>query len=97
MGVVCASVSPHRGPVDPNTQRPSFWAVYGEQKSPSEWGINLNSCSTYSCILASGPGSDLSSEDTVKKAYVASFFWGGVKEHIPMELGERALRFDSHS
>ena len=42
-------------------------------------GVNLNSCSIYSRVLSFDPGSDLSSKDTGKKAYVARFLgWSEV-------------------
>ena len=69
-GVACASVSPHRGPVDPVAK---FFGQFMGNKNHLGVGVNLNSCSTYSCVLSSDPGSDLSPNHTVKKAYVASF------------------------
>jgi hypothetical protein len=53
-------------------------------------GVNLTSCSTYSCVLSSDPGSDWSSKHTVKKAYVASVLgWSEVP--YPTGVGVRGF------
>ena len=49
-------------------------------------GVRLTSCSSYSQVLSSDPGSDWSSKHMVKKTYVGSFL-GWIKVPYAVRVG----------
>ena len=77
-GVACPSVAPHRRSHWPRHQLAKFLGSLWGTKITLGVRVNLTSCSSYSRVLSSDPGSDWGSKHTVKKAYVTSY-WGWIE------------------